>query len=150
ADLCSDLLEIVSGEFSNIAIVGLQSHLTRPSRNGAAEEPAGKTITDLQGQLSLLQMIAVIAQARFFVGIDSMPAHVAQAFGLKSAIVFGSIHPLARVWDRQAVWPIVAPLPCIGCYHEHLEPSIPFCMRHDEACMSALSKAEVQTQFRAM
>src|SRR5260370_606970 len=94
--------------------------------------------------------MAVIAQARFFVGIDSMPAHVAQALGVKSAIVFGSIHPLARVWNRQTVWPLVAPLSCIGCYHVHLEPSIPFCMRRDEACMSTLSKAEVQTQFRAM
>ncbi len=88
--------------------------------------------------------------ADYFIGIDSFPAHVAQAFGVRSVIFFGSIHPLARVWDQQLVWPLVAELPCIGCYHTHLEPSVPFCMRRNNECTTALPEDAMAARLRDM
>jgi hypothetical protein len=105
-------------------------------------------VIDLQGRLQLKELIETIAGAGYFAGIDSLPAHVAQAAGVRSAIFFGSVHPLARVWDEALVWPLVAEVDCIGCYHTHLEPSAPFCMRRDEAC--TLGPRPVEAVLEAM
>ena len=144
-DTYSTICRILSERFDNLVVIGLQQQWVIPP--GVTRDAR---IFDYRGRLSLLETIGLIAKARYFVGVDSLPAHVAQAFGLKCALLFGSVHPLARVWDQQRVWPITASLPCIGCYHLHLEPSMPFCMRRDEACMSLLPEPVVRPQIEAM
>jgi hypothetical protein len=91
-------------------------------------------IIDLQGQLSIEALIDVVSGAGAFVGIDSFPAHVAQAANVPSAVFFGSVHPVFRVLSERRTWPIVKPIDCIGCYHVSLEPGVPFCMRRDFSC----------------
>jgi len=145
ADKCSMIFEVLSEYFAEIIVIGLEKQWVIPSNLSRSAR-----ISDCRGKFSLLETMAVISKAQFFVGVDSMPAHVAQAFGVKCALLFGSVHPLAWVWDQQRVWPITAPLSCIGCYQMHLEPSVPFCMRRDEACMSQLPEAAVRSQIEAM
>jgi GT2 family glycosyltransferase len=130
--------------FDRIVVVGRERHLSGALFGGAAD------IVDLQGVLSLSQLAAVVANARYFVGLDSFPAHVAQAAGVASAVFFGAVHPLARVWDPATTWPLTAALDCIGCYHTHLEPSVPFCMRRDVACTTDIDAGAMQAVLAAM
>ena len=44
---------------------------------------------DLSGQLSLKELAALTAQARFFVGVDSAPMHIAAAMGTPTVVLFG-------------------------------------------------------------
>ena len=131
--------------FDTVVLIGRERRLSVRSTDGGA----GRVI-DMQGKLSLEEAISVIGRASYFVGIDSFPAHVAQAAGVRSAIFFGSVHPLARVWNEASVWPLLAELDCIGCYHTHLEPSAPYCMRRDQACCSGPDKSSVDRILQAM
>jgi len=129
----SRLLTLCGQLFDTVVLVGRERRLAAHSQDA----PAAKFV-DLQGRLSVSQLAAVIAGAQFFVGIDSFPAHLAQASGIPATVFYGAVHPLTRVWQAGRVWPLVAGLDCIGCYHAHLEPSVPFCMRRDQACTTEL------------
>ena len=50
--------------------------------------PAGLTF-DLSGQLSLLELAALTARARLFVGVDSAPMHIAAAMSTPTVALFG-------------------------------------------------------------
>jgi GT2 family glycosyltransferase len=139
------LLPVLSRQFRHIVILGREPRLSRDLfGDGPAE------ITDLQGKLSLQQLAAVVSNAEFFVGIDSFPSHIAQAAFVPAAIFFGSVHPVSRAWNEERVWPLCAPLDCIGCYHLHLEPSVPFCMRRDVACTWSLDPKAVSATLADM
>lgn len=51
--------------------------------------PGGAAFCDLCGRLSLLETAEVIRRARLFVGIDSGPAHMANAVGTRGVILLG-------------------------------------------------------------
>ena len=138
-----ELLRLCAERFETTVLVGRERRLVPP------EGVAGRVL-DLQGGLALDKLIGLIAHARAFVGIDSFPAHVAQAAGVKAAVFFGSVHPLARTWQPQALWPITAGMECIGCYHTQLEPSVPFCMRYDEACVRDATAASMARTLETM
>lgn len=55
----------------------------------AAADP---TITDLCGRLSLLQMAETIRHAIGFIGVESGPAHIANAFRRPSVVLLGRYH----------------------------------------------------------
>ncbi len=131
--MMSRLLTLCGQVFDTVMLVGRERRLSP----ALAEAPTAQFI-DLQGKLSLTQLAAVIARAGFFVGIDSFPAHLAQACGVPAALFFGAVHPLTRTWQAARVWPLQAALDCVGCYHGHLEVSVPFCMRRDQACTTEL------------
>ena len=123
------LLEAIAS-FGKVVLIGLDPNRKIPTA-------ARDGIVDLRGKTSIVDLVPVMAEASAFVGIDSLPAHVAQTAKLPAAIFFGSVHPATRTLDMGRVWPIVAPLECIGCYHTDIEPTVPFCMRRDIACGSA-------------
>jgi len=50
---------------------------------------AGGTCIDLAGQLSIRELGALSARARLFVGVDSMPMHLAAAMGTPVVALFG-------------------------------------------------------------
>ncbi len=138
------LLREAARRFTTIVVVGNERRLTADMVAGLQAE-----FVDMQGLLSVRELIALIAGAAF-IGIDSFPAHIAEAAGVRAAIFFGAVHPLARVWNENQVWPIVADLDCIGCYHVHLEPSVPFCMRRDQMCTSQAAIADVAATLDLM
>lgn len=90
------------------------------------------------------QLFAVISQMDFFVGIDSMPFHVAQAFGIRSYVLFGATEPITRVVDFTNTIPIRRDdLECVGCYHKPGAHPINRCALGNEACMQGLTAERV-------
>jgi GT2 family glycosyltransferase/ADP-heptose:LPS heptosyltransferase len=100
---------------------------------------------------------SVIERANLFVGLDSMPFHLAQAFGVKSVVLFGSIDPALRVIPKCPVIPVVAKsLGCLGCHHWLPAPRMVTnsCVRGADLCMDQLqvdqvidAVAEVEKRF---
>src|SRR6202035_1438780 len=64
--------------------------------------------------------------------------------GIRSAVFFGSVHPLFRVLSGSQTWLMAKPISCIGCYHAMLEPATPFCMRRDLSCTKDLLEPDVR------
>jgi heptosyltransferase III len=62
---------------------------------GASVLPSGLAL-NFCGDLGLLELVEVMRQATFFVGIDSGPSHVANAFGIPRLILLGRY----RVFER--------------------------------------------------
>ena len=48
-----------------------------------------RPVVDLSGKLNLKQLAALTAQARCFVGVDSVPMHIAAAMGTPTVVLFG-------------------------------------------------------------
>ncbi len=142
--LCLELLRAAARRFEKVVVVGrgATSLVDRPQ--------LPDNIVDLQGKLTLFDLISVIGDAAALVGIDSFPTHVAQALDIPSIIFFGSVHPYSRLWPAARAWPLTAELPCIGCYHLHLEPSVPFCLRRDQACQRAISSTRIEKAFEQL
>ena len=56
----------------------------------------GGSYIDLSGRLSILETAEVIRRARMFVGVDSGPAHLANAVGTYGVILFGEYHTFKK------------------------------------------------------
>jgi ADP-heptose:LPS heptosyltransferase len=70
--------------------------------------------TDIRGMMSL------IANASFFIGLDSGPSHIAAAFGVPAILFFGAVNPEYRHFKELFKGYILQEY-CefAGCYHEH-------------------------------
>jgi heptosyltransferase III len=77
---------ILANSKQNLIILGLKKRLTISNRR----------VTDLSGQLSLLQTAAVIQQAKQFIGIDSSLAHIANALRIPSVIILGKFREMEK------------------------------------------------------
>ena len=63
----------------------------------------------------LVLLAGLLASAKFFLGNDTGPAHLAQAYGTPGVVIFGGgTWPHYRPWGRGAVG-VVHPLACFGC-----------------------------------
>jgi heptosyltransferase-3 len=63
-----------------------------PDETGLIDEILGKMKSkpvNLAGKLSLKELGALIARARLFIGVDSMPMHLAAAMGVPTVALFG-------------------------------------------------------------
>lgn len=76
---------------------------------------------NLIGKLSLRQSAALISRAKLFVGLDSVPMHVANAFKIPSVILFGSTSPREVLVDARNVKIIQSSEYCLGC-RRHTTP----------------------------
>ncbi|MFO0503629.1 MAG: glycosyltransferase family 9 protein, partial [Acidobacteriota bacterium] len=76
----------------------------------------GAKVAVFGGSVAELGLLAgLLAGAKFFVGNDTGPAHLAQAYGTPGVVVFGGgTWPHYRPWGRGAVG-VVHPLACFGC-----------------------------------
>jgi heptosyltransferase-3 len=83
-------------------IASLNSRLARP-------------VVDLAGQLTLKELGALIAGARAFVGVDSVPMHMAAALGVPTVVLFGPSGDIEwGPWQvRSRV--VTASFPCRPC-----------------------------------
>jgi len=135
----SALIASLAGEiFPNVVLVGRNKHL-------ALEDfLPGSGVIDLRGRLSISGLVDIVTGADSFVGLDSFPAHLAQAANVRSVVFFGSVHPLFRVLSTGQTWPIVKTIDCIGCYHTLLEPAVPYCMRRDLSCTRDIPASEIR------
>jgi ADP-heptose:LPS heptosyltransferase len=102
-------------------------------------------VRELAG-LDFTALCACMSRATLFVGLDSMPFHVAQAFRIPSVAIFGCIRPEARVIPGLPVRPVfVDGLYCLGCHHRQLgkKLAITSCPEGHEKCMRDLEVERV-------
>ena len=93
-----------------------------------------KGVMNLCGQLSLIESAETVRRAAYFFGIDSGPAHFANAFEIPSVILLG----LYRDFDRY--------MPFTGFLRNHAEPMIIQC----GGPAAEITVAEVLRRFEAV
>jgi GT2 family glycosyltransferase len=79
---------------------------------------------NLVGQTTVFEMAHVIQNAALFVGIDSMPMHIAQAVKTTGVAFFGSVRPDTRIINSNMHGVTAMDVPCLGCHHRKLAPSV--------------------------
>lgn len=96
---------------------------------------------DVRGKTSISELAYIIQHASLFVGMDSMPMHIAQIFNVPGVAFFGSVMPKYRLFSPKMVAVAATHLDCIGCHHRKLPPCVGTheCERHDVACESELT-----------
>jgi len=80
--------------------------LGAPGERGLCEDvarTAGAGVTSLAGETTLGEMAAVISAARFFVGNDSGPTHMAMALEVPTVALFGPTDPGQFDFSRHAL-----------------------------------------------
>ena len=98
-----------------------------------------------------IYMVAVMERCALFVGVDSAPFHVAQAFKRPMVVLFGSINPEYRIvpGNPRAVGLQTKNLACIGCHHQASSPIVVtgVCRARrsgaGEPCMDSLTVGDV-------
>jgi ADP-heptose:LPS heptosyltransferase len=84
------------------------------------------------------ELCAYMEYADIFIGQDSAPFHVAQAFQRPAVVAFGMINPAYRVLDYRLTKVVVAEeVACLGCYHRQPapQPDATLCLRGEPHCM---------------
>ena len=83
-----------------IPVVLLGSAAEAPMNARVAALATAAAVVDLAGKTTLPEVLGVVAQAELFVGNDSGLAHLANAAGTPTTVVFGPTDPEAtRPWD---------------------------------------------------
>ncbi len=72
---------------------------------------------DARGKTSLGQLATIIKDCKLFVGIDSLPMHIAQTFNKPGVVFFGSVKPETRIYTKNIKAVSDTSLPCIGCHN---------------------------------
>lgn len=85
--------------------------------------PSVEGTTDFRGQTTIHQLATIMKNAKFFIGIDSFPFHVAQTFKTPGICYFGSIDPKTRIINENMQAVTVKNLSCLGCHHRKLAPA---------------------------
>lgn len=104
---------------------------------------------DLRGKTSFHHASAVIERTRGYVGKDSLPLHMAQAFKKPLVGIFGSIDPthiLVPSSKSKAVMADPQRVDCLGCHHRRPPmQTTGWCHRDRVYCMEELSAEAVLT-----
>jgi GT2 family glycosyltransferase/ADP-heptose:LPS heptosyltransferase len=90
---------------------------------GRAEDRGVPCDQDVRGSTTIQELGNVIKGAKAFVGIDSMPMHIAQSFDIPGVCFFGSIRPETRLLSSKMKSVTADNLPCLGCHHRKAPPS---------------------------
>lgn len=92
------------------------------------------------GSTSPQQLYALALHSTIFIGIDSMPQHVASAANLSSVVLFGPTNPKCIIRPHHRIIPVYgdqAQVPCIG---EHGRRKIPVTQSPcDGSCIRAIT-----------
>lgn len=103
---------------------------------GKGFESTGEAALDLVDGTNIRELFSIISAVDGFVGIDSMPFHIAQAFKIPSFIIFGATEPISRVVDFTHTYIIRNEgLPCLHCYQKKGISTYNHCLLGREACM---------------
>lgn len=98
---------------------------------------------DFRGKTNIHQLATVIKNAKYFVGIDSFPFHVAQTFEVPGICYFGSIDPKTRIINQNMKALTAENLACLGCHHRKLAPATV-----TNTCETGLLECEKLVQFK--
>ena len=78
---------------------------------------------DARSKTSIAETAFVIKYAKAFVGIDSLPMHIAQAVDAPGVAFFGSVNPELRIYTPNMKGVVAKNLACLGCHHRKIAPS---------------------------
>jgi GT2 family glycosyltransferase/ADP-heptose:LPS heptosyltransferase len=78
---------------------------------------------DIRSKTSIAQMAFVMSKAKAFIGIDSLPMHIAQAFDVPGISFFGCVYPELRIFSKNMRGINAKNLSCLGCHHRKSVPS---------------------------
>jgi ADP-heptose:LPS heptosyltransferase len=102
---------------------------------------------DLRHKTTFHNLAAVVERSSLFVGIDSMPMHLAQAFRKPCVGIFGCVDPSHILVSTSFVRGVTASqnkVPCLGCHHRGDFPKTrSVCDKDKVYCMEELSANEV-------
>ncbi|MCX6605110.1 MAG: polysaccharide pyruvyl transferase family protein [Acidobacteria bacterium] len=110
-------LETATDSFRLPVLLTGESHEQEALESHASSFRAkGATVSIFAGRADQIPLLATLLQsARFFLGNDTGPAHLAQAFATPGVVIFGGgTWPHYRPWGAGAVG-VVQPLHCFGC-----------------------------------
>lgn len=101
------------------------------------DNPAVTCDADLRGACSVHQMAEVIRRAKIIVGVDSLPAHLAEWAGVPCVIVAGGFDPrLTHQPSPKFRYVRDERLECLGCHHIYPAPNHGSpCLRPKLFCM---------------
>ena len=108
------------------------------------EKPIPGTV-NLVADTTISQMSWIISQAKFFIGIDSLPMHIAQAHDIPGLAFFGSVKPETRIYSKNMRSITARNVDCLGCHHDDLnpKPSTHSCRTGTLDCINKLSVNEM-------
>lgn len=109
---------------------------------GLSDEELIAGAVSLLGKTTILQALALLKEAVFFLGIDSVFQHAAYALGVPALVLFGASTP--AVWGYPAHINLYSDLPCQPCTDEHPQT----CQEH--RCMLKISTDEVIDEARKL
>jgi ADP-heptose:LPS heptosyltransferase/GT2 family glycosyltransferase len=107
---------------------------------GSDAQPQIPNYLDIRGRATPQQTAAVIAKCDFFVGIDSLPIHLAQAVGIPVIGLFGATRPEYILNRELPAISLCADTECAG--ERHLIAGTTYTPCHGE-CMQSISVREV-------
>jgi heptosyltransferase-3 len=87
-DRCRSLIELLQERGHQVVITAAPAKAELAMVSNILE-PLAEPVIDLSGQLSLKELAALTARARCFVGMDSVPMHIAAAMGTPTVALFG-------------------------------------------------------------
>lgn len=96
---------------------------------------------DLRGKTTIQELASIIKKSKFFIGIDSLPFHIAQATNTKGLCYFGSVDPKLRIYRDNMNYINNNNLSCIGCHHRKPRPSVVtnICETFNQECIKSIS-----------
>lgn len=78
---------------------------------------------DTRNKATINETATIIRGAKLFVGIDSLPFHIAQAVNTPGVVFFGSIKPETRIIRDNITAVVAENLDCLGCHHRKKAPA---------------------------
>lgn len=104
------------------------------------------------GKTSIGQMGHILKYSMGFIGIDSMPMHVAMSVETPGVAIFGCIKPELRIYNSKMKGITAKSLPCLGCHHKKAAPSTvtKSCEIGTNACLTGVSVEEVYNEFMSI
>jgi len=136
-----ELAELISARTSAVMIkIGADLDSMQQARP-ASPIPG---VVNWVNKLDVIEIVALLEQARAFVGIDSGPLHIAGVLGVPSVALFGPTRGQLFLQPRAHAVILTSGVSCLGCHHRsagplHWRTGCP----HDIACMREMEAEEV-------
>ena len=134
----AELIDALSGRGEGIVLSAAPSRYEL-AWIGALTARLARPVIDLSGQLDLKQLGALIGGARAFIGVDSVPMHIAAALGTPTVALFGPSGDIEWGPWRVPHEVVTAEFPCRPCGKDGCGGS----KRSD--CLMAISATDVLT-----
>lgn len=133
--------QIVSKFGYKVILIGLEPDRADGDR---IVEQIGREVINLAGRTNLRETAAILSRARFFVGNDSGPAHLAAAVGIPLVVLSGADDPNATSpISNQKHLIYKSDLDCIGCVKNK-------CPLKGDAMMACMTQISVESVVEAV